>query len=98
TLNAAIGQGAMSVTPLQLALSYAALGNGGTLFMPQLVRSVETSDGAIVQDFPPRVRHKANVRPEDLARVDDALYAVVNDPKGTAYPARDEGLDVAGKT
>ncbi|MGO8994568.1 MAG: penicillin-binding protein 2 [Polyangiaceae bacterium] len=98
TLNAAIGQGAMSVTPLQLALAYAALGNGGTLFMPQLVRSVETSDGAIVQDFPPRVRHKASVHPEHLARVDDALYAVVNDPKGTAYPVHDEGLDVAGKT
>jgi penicillin-binding protein 2 len=98
TLNAAIGQGAMSVTPLQLALAYAALGNGGTLFMPQLVRSVETSDGAIVQDFPPRIRHKANVRPENLARVNDALYAVVNDPKGTAFPVRDEGLDVEGKT
>jgi penicillin-binding protein 2 len=98
TINAAIGQGAMSVTPLQLALAYAALGNGGTLYMPQLVRSVETSDGAIVQDFPPRVRHKAAVRPEDLARVDDALYAVVNDPKGTAYTVRDESLDVAGKT
>jgi penicillin-binding protein 2 len=98
TLNAAIGQGAMSVTPLQLALAYAALGNGGTLYMPQLVRSVETSDGAIVQDFPPRVRHKAAVRPENLSRVDDALYAVVNDPKGTAFPVRDDSLDVAGKT
>jgi penicillin-binding protein 2 len=98
TLNAAIGEGAMSTTPLQLALAYAALGNGGVLYMPQLVRAVETSDGAIVQDFPPRVRHKANVRPENLARVDDALYAVVNDPKGTAFPVRDPTLDVAGKT
>jgi penicillin-binding protein 2 len=69
--------------------------------MPQLVRAVETSDGAIVQDFPPRVRHKANVRPEDLDRVDDALYGVVNDPpphEGTAYPVRDATLDVAGKS
>jgi penicillin-binding protein 2 len=83
---------------LQLALAYAALGNGGTVYMPQLVRAVETSDGAIVTDFPPRVRHKANVPPEDLARVDDALYAVVNDPKGTAFPVRDGTLDVAGKS
>ena len=98
TLNAAIGEGAMSSTPLQLALAYAALGNGGTVYMPQLVRAVETSDGAIVQDFPPRVRHKANVRPENLDRVDDALFAVVNDPKGTAYPVRDTTLDVAGKS
>jgi penicillin-binding protein 2 len=98
TINAAIGQGAASATPLQLALAYAALGNGGTVYMPQLVRAVETSDGSIVTDFPPRVRHKVNVAPEDLARVDDALYAVVNDPKGTAYLARDPTLDVAGKS
>jgi penicillin-binding protein 2 len=98
TLNAAIGQGAMSVTPLQLALAYAALGNGGTLYMPQLVRSVETSDGSIVQDFPPRIRHKAAVRPDDLARVDDALHAVVNESIGTAFPVRDDALDVSGKT
>jgi penicillin-binding protein 2 len=98
TLNAAIGQGAMSVTPLQLALAYAALGNGGTLYLPQLVRAVEMADGSVVQDFPPRVRHKVAVSPENLTRVDDALYSVVNDPEGTAYTVRDETLDVAGKT
>jgi penicillin-binding protein 2 len=98
TLNAAIGEGAMSVTPLQLTMAYAALGNGGTVYMPQLVRAVETSDGAVVQDFPPRTRHQANVKPENLARVDEALYAVVNDPRGTAYTVRDPALDVAGKT
>ena len=98
TLNSAIGQGATTVTPLQLALAYAALANGGTLYLPQLVRAVETSDGSVVQDFPPRVRHKVNVRPENMARVNDALYSVVNDPKGTAYPVRDATLDIAGKT
>lgn len=98
TLNTAIGQGATTVTPLQLALAYAALGNGGTVFSPQLVRAVETSDGAVVQEFPPRVRQKAKVAPENLARVADALYGVVNDEKGTAYPVRDRTLEVAGKT
>jgi penicillin-binding protein 2 len=98
TLNAAIGQGATTVTPLQLALAYAALANGGTLYLPQLVRAVETSDGSVVQDFPPRVRHKVGVRPETMARVNEALYSVVNDPKGTAWGVRDTSLDVAGKT
>jgi penicillin-binding protein 2 len=98
TLNAAIGQGATTVTPLQLALAYAALANGGTLYLPQLVRAVETSDGSVVQDFPPRVRHKVGVRPENMARVNEALYSVVNDPKGTAWGVRDTSLDVAGKT
>lgn len=98
TLNTAIGQGATTVTPLQLALAYAAIANGGTVYSPQLVRAVETSDGAVVQEFPPRVRQKAKVAPENLARVQDALYSVVNDEKGTAYPVRDRTLDVAGKT
>ncbi len=98
TVNSAIGQGADTATPLQVALAYGALGNGGTLYQPQVVRAVETSDGAIVQDFPPRVHHKVNVKPANLARVTDALWAVVNDPKGTAFPARDPILDVAGKT
>lgn len=98
TLNTSIGQGATTVTPLQLALAYAALANGGTVYSPQLVRAVETSDGAVVQDFPPRVRQKARVAPENLARVNDALWGVVNEEKGTAYPVRDRTLDIAGKT
>ncbi|MCL2777101.1 MAG: penicillin-binding protein 2 [Polyangiaceae bacterium] len=98
TLNTAIGQGATTVTPLQLALAYGAIANGGTVYSPQIVRAVETSDGAVVQDFPPRVRQKAQVSPENLARVNDALYAVVNDEKGTAFPVRDATLEVAGKT
>ncbi len=97
-MNAAIGEGATTVTPLQLALAYAAIGNGGTLYSPELVRAVEAGDGTVVQDFAPRVRRKVNVRPENLARVSDALYAVVNEPIGTAYTVRDATLDIAGKT
>ena len=98
TLNMAIGEGDVTVTPLQLALAYAALANGGTLYQPQVVRAVETSDGAVVQEFPPRIRRQVTVQPENLRCVTDALYDVVNDPSGTAYPARDPPLDVAGKT
>jgi penicillin-binding protein 2 len=98
TLNMAIGEGDVIVTPLQLALAYAALANGGTLYQPQVVRAVETSDGAVVQEFPPRIRRQVGLQPESLRRVTEALNDVVNDPNGTAYPARDPALDVAGKT
>ncbi len=98
TLNMAIGEGDVTVTPLQLAMAYAALANGGTLYQPQVVKAVETSDGTVVQEFPPRVRRQIQVAPENLRRVTDALFDVVNDPNGTAYPARDPSLDVAGKT
>ncbi len=98
TLNMAIGEGDVTVTPLQLATAYSALANGGTLYQPQIVRAVETSDGAVVQEFPPRIRRQVPMAPENMRFVADALYDVVNDPTGTAYPARDPSLDVAGKT
>jgi penicillin-binding protein 2 len=98
TLLSAIGQGAATVTVLQLALAYAALANGGTLYQPQVVRSIETSDGTVVQEFPPRVRRMVAVDAEHLNMVKRGLEGVVTDPDGTAYKERVEGVDMAGKT
>ena len=97
-LNAAIGQGATTVSVLQLALAYAAIANGGTLYQPQLVRAVETSAGTVVQEFSPRVRRQIDVHPENLALVQKALVSGVNEVRGTAYRARLAGVDLAGKT
>ena len=98
TLLSAIGQGATTVSVLQLGLSYAALANGGTLYQPQVVRSIETSDGTVVQDFPPRVRRMVELDQDHLTMVKDALTGVVAEKNGTAYKERIPGLDLAGKT
>ncbi len=98
TLLSAIGQGATTVTVLQLALAYAALANDGTLYQPQVVRSIETSSGTTVQDFPPRVRSLIDVDPAHLALIKDALRGVVQDSDGTAYSEANEDVDMAGKT
>jgi penicillin-binding protein 2 len=98
TLNMAIGEGDVTVTPMQLALAYAALANGGTLYQPQVVRAVETSDGAVVQEFAPRIHRQVPLKPENIQRVTDAVHDVVSDPLGTAFAASDQSLDVAGKT
>ncbi len=99
TLNTAIGQGNTRVTLLQLAMVYAAIANGGTLYVPQLVESVQEPDGTIVEEFEPRVRRRVQISPEHLTYVIDGLYGVVNDPNGTAYDARiDGGVPIAGKT
>ena len=97
-LNAAIGQGATTVTVLQLTLAYAALANGGTLYEPEIVRAVEASDGTTVQEFSPRVRRQIQIDPENLRLIHSALNAGVNEEGGTARRARIEGVDMAGKT
>jgi penicillin-binding protein 2 len=97
-LNTAIGEGATRVTVLQMALAYAAISNGGKLWLPQIVERVEAPDGKVVEAFPPRVRRDVAVSAESLATIRSGLYGVVFDPKGTAYKARSHRIEVAGKT
>jgi penicillin-binding protein 2 len=98
TLLAAIGQGATTVTVLQQALAYAALANGGTIYQPQVVRSIESSDGTILQEFPPRVRKVIELNQEHLGWVRSGLTGVVTEPQGTAHSRAIAGVDMAGKT
>lgn len=99
TLNEAIGQGNTKVTLMQLAMAYAAIANGGTLYVPQLIERVSGPDGTLIEEFQPRVRHRVDVSRENLTYVIDGLYGVVNDRTGTAYAAHVEGgVPIAGKT
>lgn len=97
-LNSAIGQGDDNLTPLQLAMVYAAVANGGTLYKPQLVERVEGLDGEVIQQFDPQVVRKVEIPEAHLKSVKEALTAVVNEPGGTAFRARLGDIKVAGKT
>ncbi|NDJ74916.1 MAG: hypothetical protein GYB65_01545 [Chloroflexi bacterium] len=55
TYNAAFGQGYVTVTPLQLLSSVAAVANGGTLYQPTIVQNLQDANGTIILDFEPRV-------------------------------------------
>jgi penicillin-binding protein 2 len=98
TVLSAIGQGATTVTVLQLGLAYAALANGGTVYQPQVVRSIETSDGTVIQEFPPRVRRIVEVEAAQLGMLKSALTGVTAEKTGTGYAGRIVGVDLAGKT
>jgi penicillin-binding protein 2 len=98
TLNAALGQGATTVNVVQLALAYAALANGGTLYQPQLVRAIETAGGAVVQEFSPRVRRRIELDGHLRRMIHRALYGGVNEVGGTSYKVRIAGVDMVGKT
>jgi penicillin-binding protein 2 len=97
-LNSAIGQGDDNVTPLQLAMVYAAIANGGTLHKPQLVQRIEDLDGHVIEPFEPQVVRKVEMNPAHRKSIIDALVAVVNEPGGTAYSKRLKDIVVAGKT
>ena len=98
TLNMAIGQGNVKVTPIQMAMTYSALANGGTVYRPQVVRRIETSDGDLVKDFYPEVVRRTSVSQSSLDLIMDALKGVVEEEDGTAYKAHNEAVSVAGKT
>lgn len=97
-VNAVIGQGSTRVTLLQMATLYAAIANGGKLWLPQIVERVESPEGKTLEEFAPRVRRELAVSPETLATVRQALVGVVNESRGTAYKARLKDIEVAGKT
>jgi penicillin-binding protein 2 len=99
TLNTAIGQGNTRVTVLQLAMAYAAIANGGTLYVPQVLQNVRAPDGSLSETFQPRVTRQVAIAPEHLDLIRRALVDVVEKEGGTAYRARNEGgVRIAGKT
>jgi cell division protein FtsI (penicillin-binding protein 3)/stage V sporulation protein D (sporulation-specific penicillin-binding protein) len=86
----------ISVTPLQMTMGMSVIANGGKLVAPQIIRSVEDSDGSVVTSKPPKVVRE--VVPTKIARfVSEALTGVVGEG-GTAQLARIAGYTVAGKT
>ena len=97
-LNTAVGQGDTRVTPLQLALAYAAVANGGKLYYPQIVEQIKTADGRTLIEYAPRLRGRLRASDEHLRLIVEALAASVNEEGGTAYESRIDGIRVAGKT
>jgi penicillin-binding protein 2 len=97
TLNMSIGQGAVLVTPVQVARMMSAVANGGVLWKPRLVQRIERPDQGVVFRDAGQVNGNVELSPVVWALIRDGLWAVVNDG-GTGGAARIPGLDVAGKT
>lgn len=91
TANLCIGQGAIDVTPLQMAVMTAALANGGKVLWPRLVSRIEPANPAsfaAAREFEAgRVRNYLGVSARNLQILKDAMLADTEDPEGTAYAA-----------
>jgi penicillin-binding protein 2 len=98
TVSVAIGQGYVTVTPLQLVNMMATLANGGTLYRPRIVNKVESVNTGVVRDYGPEIIRKVDLKPSTLERVREALADVVRTPAGTGGAARSNVVQIAGKT
>jgi penicillin-binding protein 2 len=97
TANVCIGQGAIDVTPLQIAVAYSAIANGGTVFWPRIVSRVNAPDG--VTNFPAgQVRDRLNVKPRSMKILHAAMFDDVQSAEGTGTKAAIAGLNICAKT
>ncbi|MEX1208611.1 MAG: penicillin-binding transpeptidase domain-containing protein [Acidimicrobiia bacterium] len=86
-MNIATGQGALVVTPLQMAVAYAALLNGGTVWEPRVVSTVVDSDNNVLFTNPPSVARKITIGADTVAALKRDLNGVVTAQNGTARRA-----------
>ncbi len=98
-VDLAIGQSFLEVTPLQVAQMLAAVGNGGVVYRPYVVKSITAPGGAAVRSFGPVVSRRLPITAGHLQDIRDAMLGVTTETYGTASD-KFAGFSppVAGKT
>jgi penicillin-binding protein 2 len=95
----ATGQGDLQTSPLQMAIAYAALGNGGKIVTPHVGKEVEDAQGRVLHEFEPKIRRRVAIDPGYRDAILDGLHAAAQGPEGTgtdvfgSFP-----IEIAGKT
>jgi len=101
TYNLSIGQSDLQVTPLQVAVAYAAIANGGTLYKPQIVQKVINGSGenaSLIQEFKPEVASQLGIDPKNMQVIREGMLDGVQKDYGSSVMLRDLPVKVAGKT
>ena len=99
SVNMAIGQGFVQVTPLQMARLIAAIANGGTLYKPTIIDRIGAAAGAPEEPWPAEEQGQLNIAPSDLEIMRQSLRDVASGAWGTAaYQFETLPVPVAGKT
>ena len=98
-INLAVGQGDLQANPLQMAVAYSAVANGGRIVTPHIGMRVEDNSGRILQQIEPGAKRRLDLSSSTRSAIMQGLRAAANDPGGTSTPVF-EGfpIDVAGKT
>jgi peptidoglycan glycosyltransferase len=95
--QAAIGQGPVAVTPLEMALVAESVATGGVILEPHVAAKIEDGDGTVVRTIG-RNEWRRAMSPATAAIMTQYMLQVVNNPRGTGNAAQIPGVEVAGKT
>ena len=98
TLSVAIGQSYNLVTPLQMAVLIAAVGNGGTLYKPRIVKTIKDGHGLVIKKIDSEITGGLPASKETLDIVRNGLLKAVQGVRGTAKKIRLKNIEIAGKT
>jgi penicillin-binding protein 2 len=95
----AIGQGDLQSNPLQMAVAYATLANGGTVVTPHVGMEITDPAGRVLREFEPPPRRSLRIEPRYRADILEGLHQAAQTPEGTSYAVFGGfPVDVAGKT
>ena len=83
-VNLAVGQGDVQLTPLQLAVAYAALANGGTIVAPHLGLDIQSPTGTVLKTIDPSPVRHLDINPSALDAIRAGLRAAASRPGGTS--------------
>jgi penicillin-binding protein 2 len=98
-IQLATGQGDLQTNPLQMAIAYAALGNGGKIVTPHLGMEVDDAAGRVLKEFDPPIRRHFHIDPTYRSTILEGLHEAAQTPGGTSYSVFGSfGIPVAGKT
>jgi penicillin-binding protein 2 len=98
-INLSVGQGDLQANPLQMALVYATIANGGEVVRPHLGLRAEDPAGRVVQEIEPAPQREAQIDPDARATILDGLQAAAMEPGGTSYSVFGGfPVEIAGKT
>ncbi len=98
-INLSVGQGDIAANPLQMAVAYATIANGGRVLRPRLGLRIEDSTGRALQQLEAPTARRVNISDANRQAILDGIYGAANSPGGTSTPVF-EGfpIEIAGKT